>query len=102
MEYSEAMEYLQVAELLFVRHGSRVQPAVLESKRPTLPKKKYNITQNVQLCFTTGTQTGTPEPFRKKMQTCNRGMVSVVPGEKKKQDFEKTRKSAPVCISSKT
>ena len=27
---------VQVAELLFVRHGGRVQPAVLESKRPTL------------------------------------------------------------------
>jgi hypothetical protein len=27
---------VQVAELLFVRHGSRVQPVVLESKRPTL------------------------------------------------------------------
>ncbi len=26
---------VQVAEVLFVRHGSRVQPAVLESKRPT-------------------------------------------------------------------
>ena len=26
---------VQVAELLFVRHGSMVQPAVLESKRPT-------------------------------------------------------------------
>ena len=115
---------------------------------------------------------GKHETFRKKMQTCNRAMVSVVPGEevttwprwnvtdklraahahmhtpwncvsrpcaschvcrlksaavcirtctndpqihlggkfvagfweslKKKQDFEKTRKSAPVCISSKT
>jgi hypothetical protein len=27
---------LQVAEVRFVRHGTRVQPAVLESKRPTL------------------------------------------------------------------
>ena len=27
---------VQVAEVLFVRHGTRVQPAVLESKRPTL------------------------------------------------------------------
>ncbi len=30
---------------------------------------------------TTGILTGNPETFRKKMQTCNRAMVSVVPGE---------------------
>ena len=33
---------LQVAEVLFVRHGSRVQPAVLETKRPTL--QTWNMT----------------------------------------------------------
>jgi hypothetical protein len=33
---------VQVAEVLFVRHGSRVQPAILESKRPTL--QTYNMT----------------------------------------------------------
>jgi hypothetical protein len=32
------------------------------------------------------TQTGTPEPFRKKMQTCNRGMVRIVPVRRWQRD----------------
>ena len=47
-------------------------------------EKKIEHKENVQLRFTTdthNTKTGTPEPFRKKMQTWNRGMVSIHPDE---------------------
>ena len=40
--FLEIVVVVQVAEVLFVRHGSRVQPAVLETKRPTL--QTWNMT----------------------------------------------------------
>ena len=41
--FLEIVVVVQVAEVLFVRHDRRVQPAVLETKRPTL--QTWNMTE---------------------------------------------------------